>query len=120
MAAGSLNLEDARALLRTVIRSIDKRTEFTVTLKEGDQPAAVVALALRGNKTTVTIPIAQISAALEGAIPRNQLRTKLKRTIELMSFKPSTITSTKMLTGSAVEGGYFRTQSGNRGGGGRR
>lgn len=117
MAAGSLNLENARTLLRTIIRSIDKRAEVSLSLKEGERPAVAANLTLRGNRATVMLPVDQINAAATDAIARNQLRTKIKRTMDLMSFKEVAIADTKMLQGRAVEGGYFRTQSGNRGGG---
>lgn len=112
--AATLVLEETRTLLRNVIRTIDKNADFSVSLQEGNQPGVAVALSLRGHKTSLSIPSDKIAAA-SNLIGRNELRTKLKRALDLIAFTPSTITSTKMLRGTVIEGGFFRTQNNSRG-----
>jgi len=111
-----LILEDARTLLRTLIRSIDRKAEFTVSVQEGDPPGVVVALALRKNRTTVFIPADQMEAAAQDSMRRSQLRITLKRAIDRMMFTSTPIASTKLVRGAVVEGGFFRAQQGGRGG----
>lgn len=115
-----LVLEEVKELLRGVIRSIDRKADFTVSLLEGDRPGASVHISLRKHSTTVVVPAEQIEAASQFTMSRSQLRTSLKRAIDRMMFEPEAIASTKMLRGAVVEGGFFRTQQGNRGGGGGR
>ena len=109
-------LEDARNLLRTLIRSIDKKVDFSVVLHSGDRPGVAVTMTLHKNSATVVIPEEQLEGLAEDTIRRAQLRTSLKRTIDRMTFKPNDVVSTKMLRGAVVDGGFFRVQQGSRGG----
>lgn len=111
-----LILEDARTLLRTLIRSIDRKAEFTVSVQEGDPPGVAVTLALRKNRTTVFIPADQMEAAGQDSMRRSQLRIVLKRAIDRMMFTSTPIASTKLTRGAVVEGGFFRAQQGGRSG----
>lgn len=108
-------LEDANGLLRTIIKSIDKKAEFRVDPVEGDRPSLAVNLSLRKRSTTVSVPIEQVEAAKESSMSRSQLRTTLKRALDKVTFEPRLVASTKMLRGKAVEGGFFRPPQGGRG-----
>ena len=111
-----LVLEDARAMLRTLIRTIDRKADFSVSLQEGEQPGVAVTMTLRKRKTTIVIPAGDLEGAAQDSMRRSQLRTTLKRAIDRMTFEPQEIASTKMLRGTVVEGGFFRIQQGSRGG----
>jgi hypothetical protein len=108
-------LEDANGLLRTIIKSIDKKAEFRVDPIEGDRPSLAVNLSLRKRSTTVSVPIEQVQAARESSMTRSQLRTTLKRALDKVTFQPMPVASTKMLRGKAIEGGFFRPPQGGRG-----
>ena len=109
-------LEDARNLLRTLIRSIDKKVDFSVVLHSGDRPGIAVTMSLQKHTATVVIPEEQLDGIADDTIRRAQLRTSLKRTLDRMTFKPNDVVSTKMLRGTTIEGGFFRIQQGSRGG----
>lgn len=109
-------LEDERALLRTLIRSIDKKADFSVTLQDGDRPCVEVSLQVRKQKLSVLIPLSQFENAEENSMRRSELRTMIKRAIDRATFEPKDIASTKMVRGTMVEGGFFRSPQGGRGG----
>lgn len=109
-------LEAERALLRTIIRSIDKNADFNVTLQEGDRPAVEVSLLVRKQKVSVLIPVSSFEGAEENSMRRSELRTTIKRAIDRATFEPKSIASTKMVRGTVVEGGFFRPPQGGRGG----
>ncbi len=111
----NLVLEDAKALLRTLINSIDRKAEVSVSLKEGDQPGVNVAITLRKHKTTIAVSAAKLEEAVRDSIGRSQLRTSLKRVIDRMTFEVTPFASTKMLRGATVDGGFFRPPQGGRG-----
>src|SRR6185436_10313222 len=107
-----LTSDDQRSMLRSVIRSIDKKAEFTISARDDDQPGIVVTLSIRKYKAAVSIPAEQIEGATQDSMRRSQLRTLLKRAIDRASFEPGTIASTKMMRGKVIEGGFFRSQQG--------
>jgi hypothetical protein len=109
-------LEEARKLLRTLIRSIDKKVDFSVVLHSGDRPGVAVTMSLQKHNATMVITEEQLEGLEDDLIRRAQLRTSLKRTIDRMTFKPNDVVSTKMLRGAVVDGGFFRVQQGFRGG----
>lgn len=110
-------LDDARVLLRTVIRSIDRKVDFTATLHEGDRPGVSVTLSLQKDRATIVIPQEQIEAATENTMRRSELRTLIKRAIDRMSFKTHEFADTKMVRRVLTDDGFFRPrQSGQRGG----
>jgi hypothetical protein len=110
-------LENARNMLRTVIRSIDKKVDFSATLHSGDRPGVALTLTHQHKHASLIIPEDQLEGIETDSIRRAQLRTLLKRTIDRMSFKQIDIASTKMLRGAVSDGGFFRVQqSGYRGG----
>ena len=111
-----MSLEDARTLLRTLIRSIDKKVEFSVSLHSGDRPGVALSLALQKHKAELVIPADQLEGVENDSIRRAQLRTSLKRTLDRMTFKPHQVVSTKMVRAAVTDGGFFRVQQGFRGG----
>jgi len=112
-----LSLDDARATLRTMIRTIDKKVEFSVALDDSSRPGVTVALSRQKDRATIAISQAQLEAANADSMARSQLRGVLKRTIDRMSFKPNEVASTKMVRGTITDDGFFRPrQGGPRGG----
>ena len=112
----SVVLEDARNLLRTLLRSIDKKIDFSATLHSGDRPGVAVTVSHHKQHATIVIPEDQLEGIENDSIRRAQLRTSLKRTIDRMTFKPNHVVSTKMVRSAVTDGGFFRVQQGNRGG----
>lgn len=107
-----LTLEEQRTLLRTVIRSIDRKADFSASLQEGDQHGLVVSLALRKYKANVFVSTEQIEGAAQDTMRRSQLRTLIKRALDRAMFEPAPIASTKMMRGKVIEGGFFRSDQG--------
>jgi hypothetical protein len=110
-----LTLEEQRSLLRTVIRSIDRKADFSASLQEGDQPGLIVSVSLRKYKANVFLSTEQIEGATQDSMRRSQLRTTIKRALDRAMFEPATIASTKMMRGKVIEGGYFRSDQGRGG-----
>lgn len=111
----ALDLGSANEILRSVIRSIDKRAEYTTALVEGDRPGVSVTVSMRKRSTTVTIPIETLAAAEQNTIRRNQLRTTLKHAMDRMQFVATPVASTKLLRAKTAPDGFFRPPSGGRG-----
>jgi hypothetical protein len=68
--------QEDQHLLRAVIRSIDKRLDWEAVSKDG---GLRVTLRLPLGEAHVELDRAQLDAALEGGVARNQLRERLKR-----------------------------------------
>lgn len=114
----TLALGDANKILGAIMRTIDKRAEYTAQrVTEGEKPAVVGTLTLRKKSTTVTVSLEALQASQQNAMTRNQVRTALKRALDGMQFVPNPIASTKMLRGNTSGDGFFRPPSGGRGGG---
>jgi hypothetical protein len=107
-------LEGARNQLRTLIRSIDKKVEYSVALHTGEKPGVALTLALQKQQAKMVITQETLEAAEQDPIRRAQLRTSLKRTIDRMTFKPNDVVSTKMVRAAVTDGGFFRVQQGSR------
>jgi hypothetical protein len=107
----TIELDHARTLLRTLIRSIDKKVDFMASASEGDTPGVSVALSRQTHHATIVIPQEQIDAAEGNTIYRSQLRTVLKRAIDRMTFRQTDFASTKMVRGAVTDGGFFRSQT---------
>ena len=107
----TIELDRARVLLRTLVRSIDKKVDFIASPSEGDTPGASVALSRQTQHATIVIPLEQLDAAEGNSIYRSQLRTVLKRTIDRMMFRQTDFSSTKMVRGAVTDGGFFRSQT---------
>jgi hypothetical protein len=110
----SITLEDSRSLLRTLIRSIDKKVDFSAALNTGDRPGVALTLSLQKHHAKMVISEEQLDGVEDDPIRRAQLRTALKRTIDRMTFKPNDVVSTKMVRASVTDGGFFRIQQGSR------
>jgi hypothetical protein len=114
-----LSLQAATEFLRTLVRGIDRKADITVTAQSDAQAGVVLAVELRKSRTSINIGAADIEAAMEDAIQRAQLRTKVKGAIDRATFKAIPFASTKMVRGAIVDGGFFRSNSpggGQRGG----
>ncbi len=107
--------ENANTILRSLIRSIDKRAEYTMTLTKGERPGVMVSLSMRKRSTTVAIPMEVLTAAEHDSMRRNQLRTTLKRALDRMLFVTAPVASTKMLRATTQTEGFFRPPPGGRG-----
>lgn len=113
----AVTLEDARALLTTLVRSIDRKADVVVVAhpEAGDRVQATVTL--RKHKATLAIAARDIEAAQESSAQRAQLRTTVKRAIDRATFVAPPLASTKSNRGPEIDGGFFRGgQSGFRGG----
>lgn len=114
----ALALQQADEIVRTIVRTIDKRAEFRAQqVVEGDRPTLTGTLSMRKRTTTVTIPIEALKAAGEDLARRHALRTTLKRALDRMTFVPTQTTSTKMTRPSTSTDGFFRPPSGFKRGG---
>ena len=80
-------LEDARNLLRTLIRSIDKKVEFSASLNAGDRPGVAVTLSLHKNRATIVISEEQLNGVEQDSIRRAQLEPP--RSLPLRPFRSS-------------------------------
>jgi len=112
----ALNLDSAKALLRNIVRTIDKKIDCSAVLHEGDRPGVSVTLAGRKARTTLVITEAQLEGAGQDSMRRSELRTLLKRSIDRMNFKPNEIASTKLVRGAITDDGFFRPRQGGPGG----
>jgi hypothetical protein len=106
-----LSLQAATEFLRTVVRGIDRKADLTVTAQAEAQHGVVLAVELRKSKTSLNIGVSEIEGAMEDAIQRSALRTKIKGAIDRATFKALPMASTKMVRGAVVDGGFFRNNS---------
>ncbi len=110
-------LDDARAMMRTLIRSIDKKVDFVVTSSDTDRPGVSVALSRDTRHATIVVSQQQLDAVEANALYLPQLRSVLKRAIDRMMFRPTEYASTKTVRGPSADGGFFRSPSGGPRGG---
>lgn len=68
--------QEEEALLREIIRSIDKRIDYTA--REGQGPKFTLSLSLRGHETVVSLDIDDLKAARSDMMKRNKIRQKIK------------------------------------------
>jgi hypothetical protein len=114
----ALALNDASQIVRSIVRTIDKRVEFDAKqLAEGDRPALTGTLTVRRRSMTVVIPLETLAAASESPTRRHELRNTLKRQLDRMQFEASPVASTKMTRPSSSAEGFFRAPSSGRRGG---
>ncbi len=109
----ALELNEARSLLESIIRTFDKKVSFSTELAERDQrPVAVVELSHRSKSTSVQIPLADVEASQHDPRLRHHVRTLLKRRFDAMLFvaPPNHM---KEFAQSSSEGSY--RSSGGRG-----
>ena len=113
----SMPLEDARTLVRTLIRSIDKKVDFVVTTSDSERPGVSVALSRDTRHATIVVSQQQLDEVEANSLYVPQLRSVLKRAIDRMTFRPTEFASTKTVRGPSADGGFFRSpQGGPRGG----
>ena len=113
--------DTTNSTLRQLIRSIDKKADYTVAAAEGERPAVTVHLSLRKRSGAVTIPLEELEAAGLDTVRRNQVRLAIKRVVDRMGFQAAPVVSTKTVRMKTDALGFFRTPQGGGGrGGGRR
>jgi hypothetical protein len=110
----ALTLDEARNLLWSLVRSIDRKADLTVTAHPGDDAAVNAVITLRKSKASLVIAARDIEAARESTISRSNLRTTLKRAIDRATFAAPPMASTKVHRGPEIDGGFFRNASGPR------
>jgi hypothetical protein len=101
--------------LRQLVRSIDKKAEYTASLVEGDRPGVRLDLALRKGTTSVTVPLEEIEAAEDDLARRNRVRQTIKQALDRLGFQPGKFASTKMFRAKVEAGGFFRPAQGGPG-----
>ena len=102
-------LEEANHQLRAILRTIDKRVEFTSALTEGETPGINLTINRRERTKVITIPVDALAGVDEDAIKRHELRNRIKRAYDRMLYQPFPIASTKTVRGAASSDGYFRS-----------
>jgi hypothetical protein len=103
------------ALIRKLLRTIDKRVEYSMAAAEGDTSRIKISLSLRKRNATVSLRVDDLAAAEQDLMRRNQVRTAMKRAIDAMMFQPVYIASTAMLRPDSQAEGFFRSSfSGKR------
>ena len=110
----ALTLDEARNVLWTLVRTIDRKADLIVTAQTGGEAGVTAVVTLRKHKATLVIPAKEIEAAQESTINRSNLRTTIKRAIDRASFIPPPMASTKVNRGPEIDGGFFRNNSGPR------
>lgn len=110
----ALTLDEARNLLWSLVRTIDRKADLTVTAHPGDDPAVNATITLRKSKASLVIAAREIEAAQDSTISRSNLRTTLKRAIDRATFAAPPMASTKVNRGPEIDGGFFRGQGGPR------
>jgi hypothetical protein len=72
--------QEEENLLRDIIRSIDKRVDYSA--KEGEGTKFIIYLKLRGHEGEVIVDMEDLRAAKEDMIRRHQIRQKIKARCE--------------------------------------
>jgi hypothetical protein len=106
--------------LRQVVRSIDKKAEYTASLVEGERAGVRLDIALRKHSTSVTVPLEEIEAAQEDLARRNRVRHTIKQALDRLGFQAIPVNNTKMMRAKVEAGGFFRPAQGGPGNRGRR
>ncbi|HEY6998763.1 MAG TPA: hypothetical protein VH851_12590 [Candidatus Binatia bacterium] len=68
--------QEEENLLRNIIRSIDKRVDYSA--KEGEGSRFIVHLKLRANEDDVVLDLEDLQAARTDMVKRHQIRQKIK------------------------------------------
>lgn len=79
-------IEKNQALLREIIRTIDKRLDCTVT--EVGEARFTLKLTLRGREAPVSVSVEDLSQAGEDTVRRNAVRQKIKSVHDRMMHTP--------------------------------
>jgi len=118
-------LKENEAVLRGIIRSIDKNLDYTAgDVPQSDAARFTIQLALRGRHATVSLALEDLIAAAQDVVRRNAIRQKIKSTrdhmmdvhvVDVMGNKTA-----KMLKESAATQESFQRPNFRRSFGGRR
>lgn len=112
----SLDLSETQSILKGIVRSIEKRADFSAELAERDQRAVVlVNLSHRSKSTAVQIPMADVEASRLDLRRRHQVRTLLKKRFDAMLFVAPPNHMKKFAQSSGDGGGGQYRSSGGRG-----
>ena len=84
--AGREVIEKNQPLLREIIRTVDKRLDYTVT--EVGEARFTLKLMLRGREAPVSVSLEDLSLAGEDAVRRNTVRQKIKGVHDRMLHNP--------------------------------
>lgn len=68
--------QEEETLLRDIVRSINKKMDYTA--REGDGSRFTLHLTLRGHKSDVVLDLADLTAARTDMTKRHQIRQKIK------------------------------------------
>ena len=104
-------LDTTEALIRTLMRTIDKRVEYSVAVAGNDASRVNISVSRQKQKATVSLRADDLTAAKQDLMRRNQVRTTLNRAIDAMMFRPESIASTAMLRPDSQAEGFFRSPS---------
>ncbi|HET8563652.1 MAG TPA: hypothetical protein VFM35_07270 [Candidatus Binatia bacterium] len=78
------------AVLREIIRSVDKKLDYTVRDVEGSR--FNLHLSLKGHEATVSLTLDELTAAMTDAVKRHHIRQKIKARRDHMDDSDSTRT----------------------------
>lgn len=73
---GQNAFKEEDATLREIVRSIDKKMDYTA--REGEGATVILQLTLRGHETTMSVSLENLQAAKTDLVKRQQLRQKIK------------------------------------------
>jgi hypothetical protein len=68
--------QEEEMLLREIIRSIDKKADYTA--REGEGPRFTLQLNVRGHQDTVSLNMDELKVAKTDTVKRHQIRQKIK------------------------------------------
>jgi len=117
-------LKENEAMLRGIIRSIDKNLDYTAGDAQSEGAKFTVQLSLRGRHATVSLSLDDLIAAAQDVVRKNAIRQKIKSTrdhmmdvhvVDVMGNKTA-----KMLKESAAAQESFQRPNFRRSFGGRR
>ena len=117
-------LKDNEAILRGIVRSIDKNLDYTTT--DGTQAEGLrftVQLSLRGRQANVSLSLEDLKAAAQDVVRRNALRQKIKNTrdhmmdshvVDVMGNKTARMLKESAATQESFQRPNFRRSFGGR------
>jgi hypothetical protein len=76
-------IDKNQAILKQIIRSIDKKLDYSV-IDVNDGPRFALKLTLRGREATVSVSLEDLKLAAENAVHKNAVRQKIKSTHDHM------------------------------------
>ncbi|HEY2987253.1 MAG TPA: hypothetical protein VGL11_05980 [Candidatus Binatia bacterium] len=116
-------LKENEAILRGIVRSIDKNLDYT-PIDGVEGPRFTLQLSLRGKQATVSLSLEDLIAAARDVVRKNALRQKIKSTRDhMMDVHVADVMgnkTAKMLKDSAASQEAFQRPNFRRSFGGRR